>query len=102
MTFDDIERAAGFEIARDDLAPARYIGEPAQRALRGEDEIKLLVQHIWQIVDIGLNKASINANLCTQRTCQGNRLAGEIDAGDRRAQPCPGQRIHAEMALQMQ
>lgn len=77
------------------------IREPAEDTIRREDDIKLAVEGVGQIVEVGLDERGGNAHLTRELTRIGDGLLREVDAGDRRAESRPAQGILAEVALEV-
>src|SRR5690348_11081695 len=88
---EEVERAARPEVARGDLGPARDVGQPAERAVGGIDEVEALVEEGGQVVEVGADEGGIESGLGREGAGARDGGVGEVYAGDAGAQPCPGE-----------
>ena len=73
-----------------------------QYTIRCENDIKLTSQDAGQVINIGLVKLGRNSQFFAERPGQGDGILREINARDDGSATRPGQRIQAEVALQVQ
>ena len=104
VDFVDVEQPAGAQKARRHAGPAGNVGQPAERPDVHVDDVELLVERVGRVVELGLDEVRVvgQTGLLGQLARLGDRRRGEVEAHDRRAFARPGERVHSEMALQVQ
>ena len=73
----------------DDRGPLSQVGQPAQDAVRREDDVEFFVQHVGQVVHVGADEAGVSPNLVVQGASEVYGGVGEVDAGGLRAETRP-------------
>ncbi len=102
VTFANEDESTGAQQVVDHLSPAAHIGQPAQGADAGEDEVEsLAAQGLDRGVHIGLDEVDFGTGLSGQCACLGQRLTGEVQARHVRAPSSQGDRVRADVALQV-
>jgi len=100
----EIKDASGDQKVRHHRTPGGDIGQPAERAQAHVDDVKALIrERAGCIVDIGADKGGSigEPRAYSERRRFFNRCRGEVEAGDRRSNTSPAQRVHSEMALEV-
>ncbi|HET6519841.1 MAG TPA: hypothetical protein VFG47_08470 [Geminicoccaceae bacterium] len=98
-----VEQAARRQVPRDGLAPAPEVAEPADRAVRGEDEVEPLAERQLQHVAPHEPGAVGEPDALGQPPRLRQRGPGEIDAHDQGgALPREAQRVEPEVALEVE
>ena len=99
----DEEPPARGEEMGDDPRPAADVGQPAEHATRGVDDVERPVEDVGQVVQVGAHEARVReAELVGERPRQLDGGRREVRAGDARPEPRPRQRVDPEMALQVE
>jgi hypothetical protein len=98
----DVEPAAGPDEVCGDARPAPDVRQPAEHALRGEDDIELALERRRQVVQVGLHERGRDADVGGERPGSLDGLGGEVGPGHRCAEPRQRERVEPEMALQVE
>ena len=102
MLVEEIESTARLDEVGHHAGPRPEIGQPHEHAQGGGHHVEPLLEHLRQIIDVGADEAGIQSQLLVQTARQVDRGTREVDPGGAGAEPCPGHRVHAEVALQVQ
>jgi hypothetical protein len=99
----EVEGAARLDEVRRHARPLAHVRQPADDAVRREDDVELAVEVPRQVVDVGADEARVDAQLGRQRFRLLDRRLGEVDAGDDGALVArPAEGVDAEVALEVQ
>ena len=86
----------------DDTGPAADVGQPAQRPDTGEHKVEpARRQQVEGAVDLGLHELDVRARLGRQPSRLVEGGGGEVEPGHPRPEPGEGDRVGADVALQM-
>jgi hypothetical protein len=97
-----VEKPATDEERGDHGRPPPQVREPVERAEAGVDDVEpLAVEGIRGGVDVGGDKPGVEAGLRSERVGGFDAGSGEVEADDRRAAARPGERVEAEVALEV-
>jgi len=90
------------EESRHDLGPAAKIRQPAQNAIRGEDDVELAGQLGHELVDIGFYQGGGDAHALGQRPRVLDGLGRKVDPGHLRRLLPDAERVHPKVTLEME
>ncbi len=102
MALTQEQPAAGGEQGGDDTGPPADVRQPAERPDPGEDQVERpVLEHVGGAVEVRLHVVDLGAGVAGQgsRLCEGGR--GEVQPGHPGAEPVQGQRVRADVALQV-
>ena len=102
MKFADVEAPAGLDEPRDDPGPAAGVRQPVERADARVDDVELLVEEGGGVVELADDEARVDAELAGDLAGGGDGRLREVEPGDACAQHRPGERVHAEVAVQVE
>src|SRR5688500_8747306 len=102
MELGNVELAAGLDEVCNHLGPAFEVWQPADHAIGREYDVERPVQHLRQVIHAAFDEPRVDSKLRCQRTRLLHCRAREVDTRNNGALACPGQRVHAEMTLQME
>ena len=102
VSLTDEQPPAWLQETGHDTGPPTDVGQPAQRADAREDEVeRLRLEHVQCGVHVRLDEVDVRTGLLRQAAglCKGS--TGEVQPGHLRPQPGQGQRVGADVALQV-
>ena len=89
------------EEMRDNIGPLVQVGQPAYGAIGGKNNIKLLIEVIFEIIDIAANKAARCPQLFIKPGGCCDALLGKVYSGNGSAFPIQRNGILPKMTLQV-
>jgi hypothetical protein len=97
-----VEEAARDEERGDHRRPSRQVGEPVERAETRVDDVEpLALEGVGGGIDVGGDKPAVEVGVRREGVGGFDPGGGEVEADDRRAAARPGERVEAEVALEV-
>ncbi len=102
MALTDEEASAGAEQVGDDLTPAVDVGQPAERADPGVDEVEpASLERLGRRVELGDDELRLHAGSFGEEPRLLDRRLGEVEAGHARAETGERDRVRSDVALEV-
>ena len=103
MELDEVEASVRREQRADHVRPALDVGQPVERAEAGVDDVEATpAERARRVVDVGVDEVGLETGAACDVACRLDRGRREVQPRDPCALTGPGERVQAEMALQVQ
>src|ERR1700674_4237538 len=85
----------------DDAGPAIQVREPSEDAVCTDHDVELAVEDVRKVIYVGADEIGFDRELRSEGAGLRDRILRKIDSRYACPESCPGERVHAEMALEM-
>jgi len=102
MDLGDVEDPARLHEVGGHARPCRDVGQPAEHAARGVDDVEVPIERIGQVVQVRDDERRRDREVRGQCPRGSDALLAEVRARDDRAEAPPRKGVESEVALQME